>query len=207
MLGYGKLDIEFAIDRNDQVHIFQVRPITVEHANFEVVAAAYHSAVEANVRQFKGSLERLPFTVGERTMFGNMPDWNPAEIIGTRPKPLAFSLYRELITDAVWAKQRSEFGYRDIRPHPLLVAFGGQPYVDVRASFNSFVPKSLPEELAEKLVNTYLTILEERPYLHDKIEFEIAFTVWSPTYSEEAAKRLAPYGITESEIETLVRGA
>ena len=64
-----------------------------------------------------------------------MPDWNPAEIIGVRPSPLAFSLYRWLITDDVWATQRAEFGYRDVRPHPLIVGFCGQPYVDIRASF------------------------------------------------------------------------
>ena len=38
-----------------------------------------------------------------------MPDWNPAEIIGIRPKPLDLSLYKELITDHVWAKNRKFF--------------------------------------------------------------------------------------------------
>jgi len=32
-----------------------------------------------------------------------MPDWNPAEIIGIKPKMLALSLYKELITDNIWA--------------------------------------------------------------------------------------------------------
>ena len=27
-------------------------------------------------------------------MYGLMPDWNPAEIIGCKPKPLSLSLYR-----------------------------------------------------------------------------------------------------------------
>ena len=27
-----------------------------------------------------------------------MPDWNPAEIIGLFPKPLAFSFYEDIIT-------------------------------------------------------------------------------------------------------------
>ena len=30
-----------------------------------------------------------------------MPDWNPAEIIGIKPKPLALSLYQELITNEI----------------------------------------------------------------------------------------------------------
>ena len=36
--------------------------------------------------------------------------------------------------DETWAIQRSEYGYRDVRPAPLLVEFAGHPYVDVRAS-------------------------------------------------------------------------
>ena len=31
-----------------------------------------------------------------------MPDWNPAEIIGTSPFNLSFDLYKYLITDDVW---------------------------------------------------------------------------------------------------------
>ena len=31
-----------------------------------------------------------------------MADWNPAEMIGSTPKPLAISLYSELITNDVW---------------------------------------------------------------------------------------------------------
>ena len=38
-----------------------------------------------------------------------MPDWNPAEMIGTKPRPLALSLYRELITDKVWSEQRLDY--------------------------------------------------------------------------------------------------
>ena len=100
-----------------------------------------------------------------------MPDWNPAEIIGVRPKPLAFSLYRHLITNEVWAKQRAQFGYRDIRPCPLIYSFCGQPYVDIRASFNSFIPAKLPDEIAKKLVKNYMDRLLENTQLHDKIEF------------------------------------
>ncbi len=47
-----------------------------------------------------------------RSIFGVMPDWNPAEIIGLRPWPLSLSLYRELVTDAIWAYQRDNYGYR-----------------------------------------------------------------------------------------------
>ena len=200
LLGFDKLDIEFALDQQGIIHIFQVRPITVDHSAYEIADQAVAKSLTRNVERFKALQYSTPFTLGERTFFGNMPDWNPAEIIGTRPNPLAFSLYRTLITNEIWATQRAEFGYRDIRPHPLIIAFSGQPYVDIRASFNSFIPTELPDALAEKLVNAYLHILKNNPQYHDKIEFNVAFTIWTPTFKEEAYRRLSPYAISESDI-------
>jgi len=81
-----------------------------------------------------------PYLHGSRAIFGVMPDWNPAEIIGLRPWPLSLSLYRELVTDAIWAYQRDNYGYQNLRSFPLLVSFHGLPYIDVRVSFNSFIP-------------------------------------------------------------------
>jgi phosphoenolpyruvate synthase/pyruvate phosphate dikinase len=203
LLGFDRLDIEFAIDRQGVVHIFQVRPITVDHSQFEVPNNAVSNHLAKNCQRFNDLQHPSPFLLGNRTFFGNMPDWNPAEIIGARPKPLAFSLYRYLITNEIWATQRAEFGYRDIRPHPLIVAFSGQPYVDIRASLNSFIPATLPDELATNLVQTYLQILADHPEFHDKIEFNVAFTIWTPTFEEEARNRLYPYGFTPDDITQL----
>ena len=36
---------------------------------------------------------------GKYTLFSTMTDWNPAEIIGLKPNPLSYSIYKELITD------------------------------------------------------------------------------------------------------------
>ena len=41
----------------------------------------------------------------EKQLYTVMPDWDPAEMIGIKPKALAFSLYQELITDFIWAKK------------------------------------------------------------------------------------------------------
>jgi choline kinase len=203
LLGFDKLDIEFAIDRNDKIHIFQVRPITVDHSDFQVTDDDHVAAIEDAISQFHRLQQPNPFTVGKCTFFGNMLDWNPAEIVGTRPKPLSLSLYRRIITDEVWALQRSEFGYRDVLPHPLIVLFCGPPYVDIRASLNSFVPAALSDDIAERLVNAYLQILQGNPSCHDKLEFEVAFTVWTPSFLKEAHERLLPYGVTREDIDAL----
>ena len=49
----------------------------------------------------------------------------------------------ELITDAIWAYQRDNYGYKNLRSFPLMVSFHGLPYIDVRVSFNSFVPRDI----------------------------------------------------------------
>ncbi|EPJ48868.1 MAG: hypothetical protein OFPI_27400 [Osedax symbiont Rs2] len=203
LLGYDKLDVEFAIDEDGMVHIFQVRPVTVDHSAYEVEIEALELARGNSVNRFRAQQVPPPQIHGQRTIFANMPDWNPAEIIGTRPKPLAFSLYRYLITNEVWAQQRAEYGYRDLRPCPLMVSFSGQPYIDSRASFNSFIPANLSEEDAENLVCAYHHILSTTPQYHDKIEFEVAFTIWTPDFELKSKERLIPIGVTSKTIDQL----
>src|SRR5262249_48788572 len=103
----------------------------------------------------------------------------PAEMLGVRPRPLALSLYRDLVTDSVWAHQRWDYGYRDLRGFPLMIDLLGIPYIDVRASFNSFVPSQASDSFAERLVNYYIDRLIADPSLHDKIEFEIVFSCYT----------------------------
>jgi glutamine kinase len=200
LLGYDKLDIEFAVDKDNLVHIFQVRPVTVSHIGLEVAVEEVKLSLSDSLTRFKSQQFPPALIYGDKSVFANMPDWNPAEIIGTRPKPLAFSLYRQLITNDIWAQQRVEFGYRDVRPYPLIVSFSGQPYVDARASLNSFIPKSLPEDCVERIAKAYINMLADNPQFHDKIEFDIAFTIWTPDFKNEAIKRLIPYGVKPDDI-------
>jgi len=139
-----------------------------------------------------------PFLKGRRTVYGVMPDWNPAEIVGIRPKPLALSLYRELVTDATWAYQRHNYGYRNLRSFPLMPHFFGLPYIDVRLSFNSFIPSELNEGLAGRLVDYYIDRLVAEPTLHDKLEFEIVFSCYTMDLPQRLDS-LAEAGFSNSE--------
>ena len=82
-----------------------------------------------------------------------MPDWNPAEIIGIKPKPLALSLYRELITDHIWSKQRRNYGYKYVGSNHLMASFFGTPYIDVRVDFNSWIPNNLTKNFIQGISN------------------------------------------------------
>ncbi len=140
-----------------------------------------------------------PYLHGNRSVFGVMPDWNPAEIIGLKPRPLALSLYRELITDSIWAYQRDNYGYKNLRSFPLLMSFHGLPYIDVRVSFNSFIPRDMKPDLAERLVNYYIERLLAQPTLHDKVEFEIIFSCYTLDLPQRLLA-LTQYGFSQDDI-------
>ncbi|QIE47905.1 sugar metabolism cluster protein (plasmid) [Pseudohalocynthiibacter aestuariivivens] len=178
LLSYDALDIEFAIDADTQIHILQVRPITVKKSGGGVTKACLSMARRAE-KKWKAHQQPRLRVKGDLPIYGVMPDWNPAEIIGTNAGNLAASLYRYLITDDIWATQRAEYGYKDVRPQPLLVNFCGKNYVDVRASFNSFIPANVSDALQEKLANVYLRRLRDKPQSHDKVEFDILPTCMS----------------------------
>lgn len=205
VVGHDGLDVEFAVTEKGEVYVLQVRPMTVDPGERTVDDESILQAVETARETFRENQETPPFVFGDRTIYGVMPDWNPAEIIGRTPRLLAESLYRYLIMDEVWARQRAEFGYRDVRPHPLMHSFAGQPFVDVRADFNSFIPAAVSDDLAEKLVDYYLSRLENNPELHDKIEFEIALTCLSFDF-EHRSEPLRDSSFTDDELTELRDG-
>lgn len=197
----GCLDIEFAVTEEHKVYIFQVRPIARgKKQKYENIN------LEDPLRRIYKKVQKLskphPFLLGDTTCFGVMPDWNPAEILGVRPKKLAISLYKELVTDNVWAHQRWDYGYRDLTMHPLMVSFCGIPYIDTRITFNSFIPRNLSQNIAEKLVNYYLYRLKKYPAYHDKIEFEIVFSCFYFGISDKL-KGLLQQGFNENELKRI----
>ena len=170
------VDLEFAVTGDEKIHIFQLRRLAVSQ-NWNRDTAQHIGGSLKQIQTFlEGRMRPVRGVLGHTSLFGEMPDWNPAEMIGAVPRPLAKSLYERLITDSVWAEARAEMGYRDLSGRPLMSTLGGRVYVDIRESLNSFLPANLPDEIGEKLVGAWLARLKERPDLHDKIEFEVAIT-------------------------------
>ncbi|MBF0382357.1 MAG: pyruvate, phosphate dikinase [Magnetococcales bacterium] len=181
--GSQELDIEFCIDKDGQVTILQVRPLAARR-NWQPLA---DTVVDAALDEVRATIfERMApdrELAGHTTILGEMPDWNPAEMIGNIPNPLALSLYKVLITDRTWAEARTTMGYRFV-PRPLMVDLCGRPYIDTRLSFNSFLPSDLDEKLAKRLVDHQLQRLQNNSDLHDKVEFDIAVTCRDFSFSD-----------------------
>lgn len=195
------LDIEFAFNKLDILYIFQVRPIVFKNKE-NLSGVNLKDSLQAIYNKIKRLSISHPNLLGHRAIFGVMPDWNPAEMIGLKPKQLALSLYKELITDSIWAYQRDSYGYRNLRSHPLLVSFLGVPYIDVRVDFNSFISKNLNEKIAKKLVEYYLDKLDATPTHHDKVEFEVIYSCYYLNLSDKL-KELLNYGFNENEIKRI----
>ena len=62
--------------------------------------------------------------------------------------------------------------------------FFGTPYIDIRVDFSSWIPASLDKNLSEKLLNFYINKFIRNKILHDKVEFEILFTCYTPSTSK-----------------------
>ncbi len=185
----NSLDIEFAVDSDNRVILFQVRKITTQANWNRGIALRVNDAINSMAKFATTRFRRLNGVYGSRSLFGQMPDWNPVEMIGSRPRPLAVSLYQRLITDRAWREARRQMGYAEPKGSPLMYMFGGQPYIDVRLSFHSYLPAHLPAPIAEKLVDGWVSRLSENPQLHDKVEFDIAITILSFDFDQRFASQ------------------
>lgn len=206
LLSYDSLDVEFAMTGDSTVHILQVRPIAVHQNETIVEQDECYQFVDHAMNQWALLESGTCHNVGASPVYGVMPDWNPAEIIGTNPGKLAESLYKYLIMDETWATQRAEYGYRDVRPQPLLLTFAGKPYVDVRASFNSFIPNNISDSDAHSLVEFYLNYLKENPELHDKVEFEVIPTCLGPSFHQWRHRLIDMGGFSEGLVDEVESG-
>ncbi len=196
------LDLEFAITKAGVCHILQVRPLVVSANVEEVSRHVFERQISDLKKRFSRSQITAPHLYGERTIYSDMADWNPSEIIGDRPNTLAYSLYRYLITDEIWHLARTELGYYDASPGELMVSSGRKPYIDVRLSFNSLTPSSLSGKLRHKLLGYYLDKLEANQELHDKVEHDILFTCYEFGL-DRRFDELREYGFSEAELDEL----
>ena len=179
-------DIEFAVDKNKQVYILQIRPISTKKNWKKINEKNFGSNLKKLSFQFN-KLRNKNIKYSKKSVFGNMPDWNLAEMIGTFPSNLSYSLYQKLITQRSWSFARYQMNYKFVDSE-LMYNFSGRPYIDTRLSFYSFLPNNLNKKISNKVVNFWCSKLIAEPYLHDKIEFEIADSCYDFSLKDKIKK-------------------
>ncbi|XOJ84592.1 PEP/pyruvate-binding domain-containing protein [Methylophilaceae bacterium Uisw_099_01] len=198
VMGSQFLDIEFAFDEGLKPFLLQVRTITTK-SNWNRLIAKRIDITLKGVQEFVSKrLNKINCAYGETTILGQMPDWNPVEMIGRVPRILATSIYQALITNNAWSVARKKMGYSVPTGQPLMVTMACQPFIDTRLSFHSFLPFTVSPIIAKKVVNKWLNNLKESPEFHDKVEFEIAITTFSFDIDEKI-KNLIGDVLTEKE--------
>ncbi|WP_394128840.1 PEP/pyruvate-binding domain-containing protein [Shewanella maritima] len=201
LFGKVPLDIEFAINTLEQVYILQVRRITLSNTWHPLTEKRVARQLHFVSQFLTQHLSRKPNVFGESSILGSMPDWNPAEIIGATPRPLASSLYRYVITDNIWLVAREKMGYYAPAQRELMQVIANHPYIDVRTSFNSFLPKSIAPDVAERLIDAWIMRLSSHPELHDKVEFEVAFTCCLFNFKSQFTSRY-PSLLSDDELDS-----
>jgi len=197
------LDIEFAVDKKFNPYLFQVRPITTLNKWNKVPIDSINKKLKETRVTLKKKFERIKNVFGDKTVFGQMPDWNPAEMIGQHPDLLSYSLYEKLITKKSWLYARMLMGYYCPPKSQLMHLFAGKPYIDTRLSFNSFLLPGLSKKISKKIVNFWIDKLKKNPQLHDKIEFDIAITCFSFDILKKIKKNL-PSDINRKSVKNFI---
>ena len=177
----SEIDVEFCINKSGKVFILQARKLNIPRKN--LISLVDKKKFLQNLLSLEKKIIKLKKQqnneLGKTTYFGVMPDWNPAEIIGKKPRPLALSLYREIITDHIWSENRFNYGFKDVSQFHLMTTFFNTPFVDVKVDFNSWLPRDLNENIQKKIINFYLDKFKKNISFHDKIEKEIIFSCYS----------------------------
>jgi len=171
------LDIEFGLTKKNKLYLFQVRPVITKN-NFFLKKEKFDKKISLNFKKIKKIFYSEKNINGNYTILSQMTDWNPAEMIGQSPSNLSYSLYSKLITNSSWLKARKIMGYKCNFNNNLMHKIAGKPFIDIRKSINSFLPRKLDAFLSTKLVNESIKKLRLNPSLHDKVEFELAPTCY-----------------------------
>ena len=116
------LDVEFAINKQNKVFILQIRALNIPkiYDKPKINIQDTYEKLEKKINKLKKTHNSL---FGKTTFFWSYARLGSCEIIGIKPKPLALSLYRELITDHIWAENRKIYGYHDLSQFHLMTTF------------------------------------------------------------------------------------
>lgn len=130
--------------------------------------------------------------------------WNTLDQLGTNPRPLDYSLFKEVITNDIWNKSILEMGYTKVDGE-LMQKVGNKPYVSIDYTFEGLTPASIPSRIRYKLFDYYEEKLKKDKKLHNNLEKNLIFNIYDFS-TEDKLKNLLTYGFTEEETDVIRQG-
>lgn len=162
------LEIEFAIDNTDNIIIFQVR--SLPEIEYRPRVLTDHEFYDTK------SFAKCTY-LDEYHVLSDMACFGLTESLGTNPRPLDYSLYKELITTEAWEQGISKLGYARSESE-IMLKIGNKPYISVNSAFDGLIPAEIDNKLKYKLNEYYVDKLFKKKNAHSKIESEIVFCVY-----------------------------
>lgn len=183
------LDIEFGIDSHNVVTIFQVRPLAA--------AIGKHRPITDKQISDTKSFAKCHY-LDTNHILSDMAYWNPSEIIGSNPRPLDFSLFRELITSGIWNSAISVLGYTPLEVE-LMQKIGNKPYISVDYTLEGLIPASIQGNFRYRLTEYYKDRLRADSRLHDKLEEALLINAYDFS-TEDRLEKLREADFSDEEI-------
>ena len=187
------LYIDFGITGDDSILIYDVRPMACIGIPKPIPDKEFMEAKAFAKCRY----------LDNHHIISNKAFWNPAEMIGYNPRPLDYSLYKELITERVWTEAIRDFGYGAVED-ALVQRIGNKPYVSVNYSFEALTPAGLDDRLKYKLYKYYEDKLRREKSSHDNIRYEIIFNSYD-FCTRDRLRELQKDGFTREETDMICR--
>lgn len=125
-------------------------------------------------------------------------------ILGTNPRPLEYSIYKELIDTGAWSESIKRLGYEGTTEE-IIVKVGNKPYASVNNIVRALMPKDLDEMLKYKLENYYEKEIGQLKKSEKYFEQEIIISSYGFD-TEEKLSKLIEKDFTVDEIGQIRKG-
>ncbi len=182
------LDIEFAIDKSENIIIFMVKPLGVMRGKQKPISDHDFSDTKAFAKCHY---------LDNNKFLSDKAYWNPSGALGINPRPLDYSIYRSIITDSIWNDSITELGYSEVADE-LMLKIGNRPYITINNAFEALTPSAIDKKLKHKLLEYYNNQLLKDRKLHDKVETELVFNAYDFS-TDDNMRKLIFEGFTKEE--------
>lgn len=189
------IKMEFTIDDNGKVSILSWEPI--ERINS--MAKTMTDKEFADTKSFAkcGYLDT-------NHILSDGAYWNTVDQLGSNPRPLDYSLFRELIALDVWNSALADMGYTSVDGE-LTQKIGNKPYTSVNYTFEALTPSGIPEPFRFKLFDYYERMLKKDKTLHNSLEKDLIFNIYD-FGTEDRLAGLLEDGFTSEEVDIVRKG-
>ncbi len=188
-LEISEFSIEFGIDSDNNVLIYQVKPMS----------RLIGSHILMTDREFADTKAFAKCNyLDTHHIMSHHAYWNPSKMIGSEPRPLDYSLFKGILTSGIWGETIKQLGYEDAEGS-LMHRVGNKPYVSIDSLFNALIPAGMDRILRDKIFNYYQAVLTDNRRRHRRVDTAIVFGSYNFSTARRL-KKLEGYGFSKEEI-------